>query len=159
MLVVVPPSTGENQMARKPTELVQFKLRIRENLRRKIEKAAEKKAISANAEAVERLEFTFKQDEQDEEHARWYEEAKDELADQHRQYLEEEARLEAKHKSALRDSDILTTMVGGDENAKLLRLMILGMGNNPDWAATTESRKAFADKVHDFLMSGGVLRK
>jgi hypothetical protein len=46
-------------MAKKPTEFVQFKLRIREGLRREIEKAAKKKAISANAEAVERLEKSF----------------------------------------------------------------------------------------------------
>jgi hypothetical protein len=50
-------------MARKPTEYVQFKLRIRESLRRKIEKAAEKRAISANAEAVDRLEITFREEE------------------------------------------------------------------------------------------------
>ncbi|HXB76727.1 MAG TPA: Arc family DNA-binding protein [Bradyrhizobium sp.] len=43
-------------MPRKSTEFVQFKLRIREGLRREIEKAAKKKGISANAEAVERLE-------------------------------------------------------------------------------------------------------
>jgi hypothetical protein len=49
-------------MARKPTEFVQFKLRIREGLRREIERAAKKKAISANAEAVERLEQSFKAD-------------------------------------------------------------------------------------------------
>jgi hypothetical protein len=31
--------------------------------------------------------------------------------------------------------------------------MILGLGNNPEWAATPESRKIFADKVHHFLIS------
>ena len=46
-------------MARRPTEYVQFKLRIRESLRRKIEKAAELRDHSANAEAVWRIERTF----------------------------------------------------------------------------------------------------
>ena len=46
-------------MAAKSTSYVQFKLRVRESLRRKIEKEAEKKDISANAEAVERLEHSF----------------------------------------------------------------------------------------------------
>jgi seryl-tRNA synthetase len=46
-------------MVRKPTDFVQFKLRIRESLRRKLEKEAEKKATSANNEAVERLEQSF----------------------------------------------------------------------------------------------------
>jgi len=38
----------------------------------------------------------------------------------------------------------------------LLRLMILGMGNNPEWAATPESRKIFADKVHHCLISANL---
>jgi hypothetical protein len=50
-------------MGRKPTDTVAFKLRIRESLRRKIEKAAERKKISANAEAVERIEKTFDDEE------------------------------------------------------------------------------------------------
>jgi hypothetical protein len=43
-------------MARKATEYVQFKLRIREGLRRRIELEAKKKEHSANTEAVSRLE-------------------------------------------------------------------------------------------------------
>jgi hypothetical protein len=50
-------------MARKATDFVQFKLRIREGLRRKIERSAEKKKISANAEAVELLEAAFENEE------------------------------------------------------------------------------------------------
>jgi hypothetical protein len=46
-------------MARKPTDYVQFKLRIRESLRRKIENAAAKQKHSANAEAVQRLSESF----------------------------------------------------------------------------------------------------
>jgi hypothetical protein len=46
-------------MARKPTDYVQFKLRIRQSLVKKIQKEAAKKKHSANNEAVERLEQSF----------------------------------------------------------------------------------------------------
>jgi hypothetical protein len=49
-------------VAKKPTEFTQFKLRIREGLRREIEKAAKKKGRSANSEAVARLEKSFEAD-------------------------------------------------------------------------------------------------
>jgi hypothetical protein len=46
-------------MARKPTDYVQFKLRIRQSLLKQIQKEAAKKKHSANNEAVERLEKSF----------------------------------------------------------------------------------------------------
>jgi flagellar motility protein MotE (MotC chaperone) len=49
-------------MPRKPSAVLQYKLRIRETLRRKIEKAAEKNRVSANAEMARRLERTFDQE-------------------------------------------------------------------------------------------------
>ena len=49
-------------MARKATEFVQFKLRVREALRKKIEREATLSDHSANAEAVERLERSFERD-------------------------------------------------------------------------------------------------
>jgi hypothetical protein len=45
--------------ARKPTDIVQLKLRIREELRRKLERAAAKKEHSLNTEMVERLDRSF----------------------------------------------------------------------------------------------------
>lgn len=143
-------------MARKPTDYLQFKLRIRESLRRKIERAAEKKAISANAEAVERLEQTFEQEDLWEQQHKEMEEHREEIEAQERAWHEEQARERAIIDAALKNSEVLNVLVGGDENAKLLRLMILGMGNNPDWAATPESQKIFADKVHQFLVSADI---
>jgi hypothetical protein len=140
-------------VARKPTEYVQFKLRIRESLRRKIERAALKGAHSANAEAVKRLEYTFAEEESWEAHHKEMEKHREEIEDQQRQWYEEQAREQAEHKAALQDSQLLRKIVGGDENAQLLRLMVLGLGNNPGWAANPESRKALADKVHHFLPS------
>jgi hypothetical protein len=49
-------------MARQPTEFVQFKLRLRQPLLKKIQKEAAKKKVSANVEAVERLEQSFESD-------------------------------------------------------------------------------------------------
>jgi hypothetical protein len=46
-------------MARKPTDIVQYKLRIRENLRRRIEHAATKNGVSANQEMANRLQRSF----------------------------------------------------------------------------------------------------
>jgi len=48
-------------MPRKPTAIVQYKLRIREALRRRIEAAAKARRVSANAEMAQRLEQSFEQ--------------------------------------------------------------------------------------------------
>src|SRR6516165_2659530 len=100
-------------MARKPTDFVQFKLRIREGLRRKIEREAEKKKISANAEAVERIERTFKEEE-------WMEAQQKAFkvyeAEHLRAFVEQQAREEEELKTALRDSNLLRSLVGGDAN-------------------------------------------
>jgi hypothetical protein len=141
-------------MVRKPTEYVQFKLRIRESLRRKIEKAAEKKAQSANAEAVERIEQTFEEEERWEAQYKEMEEHRDELDRQQREYYEEQARERAEHEAALRDSKILNMLAGDKYAGILMRLIFAGeIKDNPDWAATPESRKAFADRLHSLIMS------
>jgi hypothetical protein len=49
-------------MPRKPFEIVQYKLRIREALRRRIERAAKEHGISANQEMAGRLERSFEQE-------------------------------------------------------------------------------------------------
>jgi hypothetical protein len=140
-------------MARKPTDYVQVKIRMREAFRRKLERAAQKKAISTNAEALERLEYTFKEDEEHEEHQKWMEQQKYEIDEQERKFWEERAKEEAEEKAAFRDSQILRSLIDGDENAELLRSFVLGLGNNPNWAATPESKRALADKIHNFLLT------
>src|SRR5450432_1421515 len=54
---------GAGMPSRKPTDYVQFKLRIRQSLLKQIQKEAAKKKHSANNEAVERLEQSFVADE------------------------------------------------------------------------------------------------
>jgi hypothetical protein len=126
---------------------------MREALRRKLEREAEKKKISANAEALDRIERTFEQEEREEAQYQDLQESQEVFDEMQRQYYEEQARERATINAALRSAEVLNVLVGGDENAQLLRLMILGLGNNPGWAATPESRKALADKVHHFLVS------
>jgi hypothetical protein len=48
--------------ARKPTAIVQLKVRLREDLRRRLEREAERREDSLNNEIVRRLESSFKRD-------------------------------------------------------------------------------------------------
>jgi hypothetical protein len=139
-------------MARKPTEFVQFKLRIREGLRRKIERAAEKKAHSANTEAVERIEQTFEEEELWEARYKDMEERQDEMDERHARWIEEKAREEAEHKAALRDSRLLSMMLGNNDNVELIRVFIHYIHQHSDWTSSDENRKALADAIHTFLL-------
>jgi Arc-like DNA binding domain len=49
----------ENRMSKKPSQIVQVKVRMREDLRRKIEHAAQKNGLTVNAEILRRLDQTF----------------------------------------------------------------------------------------------------
>jgi len=139
-------------MARKPTEYVQFKLRIRESLRRKIEKAAEKASHSANAEAVRLIEYALDEEERYEQMARDMKEQERHIEEEQRQFWEDRAREDAKQEAALRDSKILDLMIENKYAGILLRLIFAGeVKDNPDWAATPESRKAFADRLHSII--------
>jgi hypothetical protein len=57
-------------MVRKPTEVVTLSLRVREELRRRLEAEAKKRRHSLNAEIVRRLASSFIQADQIEEHRR-----------------------------------------------------------------------------------------
>ena len=143
-------------MARKPTEYVQFKLRIRESLRRKIERAAELRNHSANAEAVWRIERTFDQDEAIAEATKDMEAREAELQEEWRRHFEEEAKKKAKYEASLRDSAILDVIL---KNQPLLRTVarLLDDENNPQWMATLEGRKAVADRLHTIIINNEFL--
>src|SRR4051812_31929721 len=107
-------------MARKPTEYVQLKLRIRESLRRKLARAAQKEDRSANAEAVKRLEDSFDlEDQMDALTKKWSAESEIRSAE-----FEERAKRRAEQATALRDSQMLTMMLGNNNNVELLRVVI-----------------------------------
>ena len=143
-------------MARKPTDYVQVKIRMREALRRNLEKLAQLRDHSTNAEALWRIERTIAQDEAIEELAKEMEAREAELQEQWRQHVEEQARKDAEHEAAIRDSRVLQALLGGDESAQLLRKVILTLGENPHWPDTLEGRRAFADKVHRFIVSADI---
>jgi hypothetical protein len=141
-------------MGRKPTDNVSLKLRLREALRRKIEKAAEKKKISANAEAVERIERTFEEEEEWEQRAKELEEQKEEIEKQEREWHAELARQEAIEKAAFRDSLVLQMMIESRHgSAHLLRALARALGDNPEWADTPENKQAFADRLHRYIIN------
>ena|SRR6478672_2015482 len=141
-------------MARKATEYVQFKLRIRESLRRKIERAALKEAHSANAEAVKRLEHTFDEEEHWEQVQRDMEEQRDEIDARQRAYYEEEALKEAQFEASLRDTKILNMMVANQtDSAKLLRLIAFELEMVPRWAETPETKKMLADRMRYLILN------
>ncbi len=50
-------------MARKPSDIAQLKLRIREELRRRLERAAENRGVSLNYEITSRLKESFDREE------------------------------------------------------------------------------------------------
>jgi hypothetical protein len=136
-------------MARKPTEWVQFKLRIRESLRRKIERAAEKAAHSTNIEAVKRIEYTFAEEEEREAQWKAMQEQEEEIEEQQRQWYEEQAREKAEIEASLRDTRILNMMVENKyPGALLLRVLARELADAPEWSANPESKKAFADRTH-----------
>jgi hypothetical protein len=58
----MPSEERGETMSRKPSALLSYKLRIREALRRRIEQAATRRGVSANAEMVSRLERSFEQE-------------------------------------------------------------------------------------------------
>jgi hypothetical protein len=143
-------------MARKPTDYVQVKIRMREALRRKLEREAEKKKHSANNEALERIEWTFRQEEEWEEQQKWMDERHDEQNAREEAWFKAEAQREAEYKAALRDSQLLTRLAGSDATAEVLRFIVIRFGaSEPEWAATAEGRKTVADEIHSYIMSLG----
>jgi hypothetical protein len=63
LVVVSATRTKEDAMERRPTDTVQLKLRIREDLRQQLEADASARKISMNAAMTERLEWSFLIDE------------------------------------------------------------------------------------------------
>ncbi len=138
---------------KKSTEIVPLMLRLREGLRKKVERAAKAAAHSLNAEVVKRIEYTFDEEERWEAQHKDLEEHREELEQQQREYYEEQATIAAEHKAALRDSRLITAMVGTNDNAELLRVLLYLINSHPEWTASDERRKALADQIHSFITS------
>jgi hypothetical protein len=148
-------------IARKATELVPTMLRIRESLRKRLERAAKSNAVSINQEITTRLERTFTQDEEIEAQTEKMEEREAELREMYREHIEEQARKEADLAAALRDTKILNMMVENQyPGGMLLRSVAREITDQPNWAETAETRQAFAEKLHwiitNNLFTGGL---
>jgi hypothetical protein len=59
----VPYRHGNRTMARKASDVIQYKIRIREDLRRRLETAAKKRDVSINSEIANRLGESFDREE------------------------------------------------------------------------------------------------
>ena len=140
-------------MKRKKTDIVQLsKIRMREELRQKLAKDAERRVKTLNAVIVERLEWSFADEEQWEAQQKEMEENKEAFQKQEHEWLVEQERERNLHAAALRDSRILNMMVEFKyPGALLLRLLAREIANNTDWAATADSKRAFADQVHSII--------
>ncbi|MCP1844404.1 putative O-linked N-acetylglucosamine transferase (SPINDLY family) [Bradyrhizobium sp. USDA 4524] len=160
-------------MARKATEFAQFKLRIRESLRRRIEKEAEKKETSTNSEAVERLEQSFDSEkrmaefqEHWEARAREWRERVDELSRQAHERNEALAKVSAELDAQennladiqrqldaqLASVSVVDALLGENQASRdLIRRIALELANNPDWDRTPAARKTMTDKINSFI--------
>jgi hypothetical protein len=140
-------------MARKPTDYVQFKLRIRESLRRKIERVALRNAKSANAAAVDIIDRAFEQEEEWARHFQEMEADRDEFDAMWRAHEALEARRAAMHEASLRDTKILNMMMHDrSDSVDLLRGIFLELEHSPGWAGTSENKKILADRVRLLIM-------
>jgi hypothetical protein len=109
--------------------------------------------VSANAEAVWRIERTLTQDEEIAAQAEKMEAREAELQEMARQNYEENVKRGARYASALRDSMLLTMMAGSTDNVELLRVIMHYVHKHSDWAASAENRRSLADEIQSFLLS------
>jgi hypothetical protein len=132
----------------KLTDIVPVKLRMREALRRKLERGAQLRGHSANAEAVWRIERTFDQDDQYAVDIKKMEEREAALQEMYRDQVEEQTRKEADLKAALRDTKILNMMIDNQyAGGMLLRSLAREIAHHPDWADNESNRRAFAERM------------
>jgi uncharacterized lipoprotein len=139
-------------VARKPTDYVQFKLRIRESLRRKIERAAEKKKHSANAEAVELIERAFDEELLWAERAYEMAERKSEIQQMERDWFLAEATREAEANANARDAQLFHRLAGSDDGSRLIIRILMKLGADPNWSKSVSSRQKLADEILPLIL-------
>jgi hypothetical protein len=140
--------------ARKATEIVPTMLRIREDLRKRLEREAKNNDVSMNQEITDRLERSLAQDDEYEAHMREMQEREAEVEGEYRQHLEEMAKEEARQKAALRDVLIVDMLIGEHPgSARLLRTIAFQLANNPEWSDTPESKNEFADRLRNYILN------
>jgi hypothetical protein len=127
---------GETDLARKPTDEVQLKLRFDERLRRRLEKAAEQHVFSMNREIIERLEQSFSAEDQaaqfdemkrllvEQKRAVQFDEMKRLLVEQKRLLADRDHEIAAIHKTLI---DVLDEMRSSPMSKRLLEAQAAGI--------------------------------
>ena len=144
-------------VSRKASDVVQLsKVRMRETLRRKLERDARRNKTTLNAQIVRRIEDSFL-DEEKEEYLRKELENRDHVteADPLKWYIRGEIEKAKARDTAIeiekakaRDTAILDLLVGKNEaSADLLRGVALQLQAKPEWSSSEAGRKELADKI------------
>jgi hypothetical protein len=165
-------------MKRKKTATVQLsKIRMREELRQKLVRDAERGAKTLNGEIVERLEKSYEQQERLQEIRQAHEELvaaafregdrrseqsaqnvqalfrlRQEASQSIKEYEEELKALEKKVKRYETAGGIVDALLGDDAaTKKAVRSVALLLANNPGWSATPDSIQKIAEEVSDAI--------
>jgi len=138
-------------MKRKKTDTVQLsKIRLREELRQKLAKEAERKAQSLNAEIVERLEDSFEFESQAEglrEQLRAAQKSLEELFAKGRE-------LELAVQRSVGTQKIIDALVGNNKaSSDLIRKIAVEVTRNSEWSATDPGRLALAEKIYAYIVN------
>ncbi|WP_198164053.1 Arc family DNA-binding protein [Bradyrhizobium jicamae] len=136
-------------MARKPTEFVQLKLRIRESLRRRLERRATKEDRSTNAEAVKRLEDSLDHEDRLDAFAK----EGFRMEERHVQWREEKAREEEKAKADRLDARLFRNLTQSIPSLPVLIDLLPLLKGNPDWQKTEYGRRQMAAKVAEIILN------
>ncbi len=139
--------------AKKPTDIIPMMVRMREALRRKLERSADLHEQSINAEINWRLDRSIAHDEAIEEAAEEMSAREDQLQKWHEEWIKEQTRKEEEYKNALRDHRLLTMMVGDQDNVDLIKTLMYLINDNEGWNTSDDKRIELADKIHSFLIS------
>jgi hypothetical protein len=143
-----------SMVPRKKTDVVQLsKIRMREALRRKLERDAKREKTTLNAQIVKRIEDSFLDEERTEymrkevEKHQWDGEPEtDPLED----YIQTEIA-----NAKTRDTKILELLLANNtESATLLRLVAMELAASPDWSKTPSGKNEMADKLHYYALHG-----
>jgi hypothetical protein len=168
----------EKKRAKKPQEIVPLMLRLREALRGRLAKDAEKGAKSLNAEIVDRLEASYTKDvrieelkerledlrRQSEEAKKVIEAAEEKSAEQGREHTRLIEEFRDKYRAELKElqsrlahletaSDMVDALLGNEASSTLVRRVVGTLAASPDWSSSTEATKEMELKIGRLVRS------
>jgi hypothetical protein len=166
----------EKKKAKKPQDIVPLMLRLREVLRQRLAKDAEKGAKSLNAEIVDRLEASYTKDERIEELRGRLDELRqrndesrkaletdkekfdEELRQHHRlieeyrdKYRTEINEIQSKYAHLETATDMVDLLLGNEASSALLRRIVGTLAASPDWSSNAAATKEMASKIGQLI--------